>query len=111
MRRGCEAAKKSSRKMGPSSSWSTCFMCYGSRSIPHSYGASTDRSPGDPDHDDIQANSDAERRGRTVARKKLKPGADKRDKLIADQAVALAEFAAKVLIAAEQLRIKTKPVE
>jgi len=35
----------------------------------------------------------------------------KKTKLIADQAVALAEYAAKALVAAEQLRIKTKPVD
>jgi len=32
-------------------------------------------------------------------------------KLIADQAAALAEYAAKALVAAEQLRIKTKTIE
>ena len=32
-------------------------------------------------------------------------------KLIADQAIALAEYAAKALVAAEHLRIKTKAVE
>jgi hypothetical protein len=35
----------------------------------------------------------------------------KRAKLIADQAVNLAEYAAKALVAAEQLRVKTKAVE
>jgi Plasmid pRiA4b ORF-3-like protein len=35
----------------------------------------------------------------------------KKSKLIADQAVALAEYAAKALVAAEQFRIKTKAVE
>jgi hypothetical protein len=35
----------------------------------------------------------------------------KRAKLIADQAVALADYAAKALVAAEQLRIKTKAME
>jgi hypothetical protein len=35
----------------------------------------------------------------------------KKAKLIADQAAALAEYAAKALVAAEQLRIKTKAVE
>src|SRR5437660_53468 len=35
----------------------------------------------------------------------------KKDKLIGDQAVALAEYAAKALVAGEQLRIKTRAVE
>jgi len=42
-----------------------------------------------------------------MARKKRSTKAD----LLADQAIALAEYAAKALIAAEQLRIKTKAVE
>src|SRR5262245_17716731 len=45
-----------------------------------------------------------------MARKK-QTGTTKKAKLIADQAAALAEYAAKALIAAEQLRIKTKAVE
>jgi len=45
-----------------------------------------------------------------MARKK-QPRTAKKAKLIADQAVALADFAAKALVAAEQLRIKTKGVE
>ena len=45
-------------------------------------------------------------------KKQIKPvGTAPSAKLIADQAVALAEFAAKALVAAEQLQIKTKPVE
>ena len=36
---------------------------------------------------------------------------DKKPKLLADQAVALAEYAARALVAAEQLRIKGRPVE
>ena len=35
----------------------------------------------------------------------------RKDKVIPDQAVQIAEFAAKALVAAEQLRIKTKPLE
>src|SRR5215471_13886583 len=35
----------------------------------------------------------------------------KKAKLLADLAAALAEYAAKVLVAAEQLRIKTKTIE
>ena len=35
----------------------------------------------------------------------------RKDKVISDQAVQIAEFAAKALVAAEQLRIKTKPLE
>src|SRR5262245_23360981 len=47
-----------------------------------------------------------------MARKRhINPGTSEREKLIADQAVALAECAAKALVVAEQLRIKTKPVE
>jgi hypothetical protein len=42
-----------------------------------------------------------------MARKKQPTKAD----LLADQAVALAEYAAKALVAAEQLRIKTEAVE
>jgi hypothetical protein len=38
-------------------------------------------------------------------------GTGKKDKLIADQAVSLAEYAAKALAAAERLRTKTKAVE
>jgi hypothetical protein len=45
-----------------------------------------------------------------MARKKPTRTANKA-KAIADQAVALAEYAAKALVAAEQLRIKTKAVE
>ena len=43
--------------------------------------------------------------------KKKQTSATKKAKLIADQAVALADYAAKALVAAEQLRIKTKAVE
>ena len=35
----------------------------------------------------------------------------RKDKVISDQAVQIAEFAAKALVAAEQLRIKTKPLK
>ena len=35
----------------------------------------------------------------------------RKDKVISDQAVQIAEFAAKALVAAERLRIKTKPLE
>ncbi len=35
----------------------------------------------------------------------------RKEKVISDQAVQIAEFAAKALVAAEQLRIKTKPLE
>jgi hypothetical protein len=45
-----------------------------------------------------------------MARKKQTNTA-KKTKLISDQAAALAEYAAKALVAAEQLRIKTKAVE
>src|SRR5579871_1208528 len=44
-----------------------------------------------------------------MARKKT--DGTKKTKLIADQAAALADYAAKALVAAEQLRIKTKAVE
>ena len=47
-----------------------------------------------------------------MARKRhIKPADSERDRLLADQAVALAECAAKALVAAEQLRIKTRPVD
>jgi|GEM_PF-6182972 len=46
----------------------------------------------------------------TMARKKLVRGTNK-TKLIADQAIALADYATKVLVAAEHLRIRTKDVE
>jgi hypothetical protein len=50
--------------------------------------------------------------GRTVARKRhSRPSDSERDRLLADQAVALAECAANALVAAEQLGIKTRPVE
>jgi len=45
-----------------------------------------------------------------MARKKP-TGTTKKTNLLANQAVALAEYAAKALIAAEQLRVKTKAVE
>jgi hypothetical protein len=45
-----------------------------------------------------------------MARKKPS-STTKKTRLIADQAVALAEYAAKALVAAEQLRIKTEAVE
>ena len=45
-----------------------------------------------------------------MARKKLISGS-KKTKLIADQAIALTEYATKALVAAEQLRITTKSVE
>jgi hypothetical protein len=45
-----------------------------------------------------------------MARKKLVSGS-KKTKLIADQAIALADYATKALVAAEQLRITTKSVE
>lgn len=45
-----------------------------------------------------------------MARKK-QTSSTKKTKLIADQAVALAEYAGKALVAAEQLRIKTKAIE
>jgi Plasmid pRiA4b ORF-3-like protein len=45
-------------------------------------------------------------------KKQIKPvGTDTNANLLADQAVALAEFAANALVAAERLRIKSKPVE
>jgi hypothetical protein len=45
--------------------------------------------------------------------KKKQPGDGiaKKAKLIADQSIALAEYATNAVVAAEQLRIKTKPVE
>jgi hypothetical protein len=43
--------------------------------------------------------------------RKIQTSSTRKTKLIADQAVALAEYAAKALVAAEQLRIKTKAVE
>jgi hypothetical protein len=45
-----------------------------------------------------------------MARKRL-IGGSKKSKLIADQAIALADYATKALVAAEQLRIRTKSVE
>src|SRR5260370_19601297 len=45
-----------------------------------------------------------------MARKKP-TSTTKRAKLLADQAVALSDYAAKALVAAEQLRIKTNTVE
>src|SRR5436309_12892099 len=100
MRRGCEAARKSSRRTGPSSSWSTCFMCYGDRSIRHSYGTSTGRRLGGADQDGVQA-EEADHRRLLMAKKRLNPGAAEKDKMIANQALALAEYAAKVLVAGE----------
>src|SRR5260370_579605 len=46
-------------------------------------------------------------------KKQIKPGdgVSRKAKLIADQSVALAEYSANALVAAEQLRIKSKPVE
>jgi hypothetical protein len=48
--------------------------------------------------------------GMRMAKKKPTSAADKA-KLIADQAAGLAEFAATALVAAEQLRIKTRAIE
>src|SRR5690348_988367 len=65
----------------------------------------TTDEPGDDEFKDCRHG-----KGINMARKKQTSPAEKA-KLIADQAAALAEYAAKALVAAEQLRIKTKAIE